>query len=425
MPKLTKRSIDAIKPSPTGGDKVYWDDGSGSVTGFGVRVKGKSGVMSYLIQYRNAEGRSRRLTLGKVGTLTPEQARALAIEKLAEVSKGADPVAERTQLRSSMTVKELCLLYLEQSKGHVRDSTLRQDKSRIESHVIPLLGSRAVGGISSDDIRKMQSDIAAGKTAAKHRPEGRGGVRQGGKGVAGRTLGMMHIILEFAKKELKIIKENPATGIRKLAEKRAARHLDENELAAFGKAMSELEAEGYNKTGLDAIRALLLTGCRREEILSLPWSWVKLKGRFMRLEHTKTDAQFRPLGSAAIRLLQSRPQRGKNGNELTYVFTSGENGHYLVGIRKIFLRVCERAGIKDFRIHDLRHTFAGVGAGLNISSLVIAAVIGHKVKGITADYATPPDAATLAAADLISERMDALLRGENACAEIINFRGAM
>lgn len=145
----------------------------------------------------------------------------------------------------------------------------------------------------------------------------------------------------------------------------------------------------------------------------------------MRLERTKTDAQFRPLGSAAIRLLQSRPQRDKNGNELTYVFTSGENGHYLVGIRKIFLRVCERAGIKDFRIHDLRHTFAGVGAGLNISSLVIAAVIGHKVKDITADYATPPDAATLAAADLISERIDALLRGVNTCAEIINFRGAM
>ena len=81
MPKITKRTVDRLRPDPAGRDRFLWDAGDGALKGFGVRVK-PSGVASYIIQYRNKEGRTRRLALGRVGVLTPEEARREAGDRL-------------------------------------------------------------------------------------------------------------------------------------------------------------------------------------------------------------------------------------------------------------------------------------------------------------------------------------------------------
>jgi hypothetical protein len=80
--KLTKKAIDAIKPAPH--DQVHWDD---ELRGFGLRTK-RSGLKSFLIQYRNRQGRSRRLTVGNYGRLTPDEARREA-RPFSAMSKGA------------------------------------------------------------------------------------------------------------------------------------------------------------------------------------------------------------------------------------------------------------------------------------------------------------------------------------------------
>ena len=103
MPKITKRVVDAFQPASDGRDRFMWDTGDGALKGFGVRGK-PSGVASYLVQYRNKEGRTRRLALGRVGVLTPEEARALASDKLQTVTKGGDPSAERHAARKVMTI---------------------------------------------------------------------------------------------------------------------------------------------------------------------------------------------------------------------------------------------------------------------------------------------------------------------------------
>jgi len=86
MPKITKRLVDSLRPDPIR-DLFKWDSGDGAIKGFGVRVK-PSGTASFFVQYRNRDGRTRRLVLGRVGELTPYEARQLAADRLKEARKG-------------------------------------------------------------------------------------------------------------------------------------------------------------------------------------------------------------------------------------------------------------------------------------------------------------------------------------------------
>src|SRR5689334_9104800 len=106
MARITKRFVDALKDSKE--NVVHWDD---QLRGFGLRVK-PSGAKAYLIQYRNRAGQSRRLTLGRVGVLTPHDARNQARNALADVAKGKDPAADKHALRADLTVSELVDRYL-------------------------------------------------------------------------------------------------------------------------------------------------------------------------------------------------------------------------------------------------------------------------------------------------------------------------
>src|SRR5256885_8098938 len=122
-----------------------------------------------------------------------------------------------------------------------------------------MLGRRTVGSLTTEEIEKMQLDIAAGKTARK-RGNGRGGVTAGGKGVAARTVGMLGTILELARRR-RLIATNPARGIDRFPEGRQRRFLSIEEIGRLGAAMRAAEADGIeNRTGAAAIRFLLLTG---------------------------------------------------------------------------------------------------------------------------------------------------------------------
>jgi integrase len=403
MPKLTKRTVDAIRPDATGKEIFAWDD---TLRGFGVRMM-PSGAASYLVQYRTAEGRTRRLRIGKVGTLTPDEAREIARDKLVAATKGADPSAERHAARAAMTVGELCDLYLAEAKGRVKASTLVMDRSRIERHVKPLLGRHSARSLTPEDIERMQLDIAAGKTARK-RPEGRGGATSGGRGVAARTVGMLGTILELARRR-RLIAANPARGIARLPEGRQRRFLNLAEIGRLGATMREAEAEGSeNRTGLAALRLLLLTGLRRNEALALPWEWVDAGARCIRFADSKSGAQLRPIGGAAVVLLKSLP----NADGAPHVFPADRGDSHFVGLPRVLARMCARAKLAGVTVHVLRHSFAAAAAEMGFSELTIAGLLGHSVPGVTARYAHVPDRALLAAADQVAARIAAALGGE-------------
>jgi hypothetical protein len=143
--KITKRALDALHPDASARDIWIWHTGDGAFKGFGVRMK-PSGDASYLVQYRTKEGRTRWLVLVRIREMTPDQTRELAKEKLHAVRHGADPSAARRAARQSITVAELCDLYLSEGRATKKASTLATDKGRIKRHIKPLIGNSIAAG---------------------------------------------------------------------------------------------------------------------------------------------------------------------------------------------------------------------------------------------------------------------------------------
>jgi integrase len=409
MPKLTKRVVDDTDPV-LGRDVFAWDS---ELRGFGLRVKA-TGVKSYLVQYRTGDGSTRRLVLGKHGVLTPEQARRIAVQKLAAAAKGEDPSAERHAARAGMTVTEVCDWYLEQAKAGrilgrnrrpIKASTLEMDESRIRTHIKPLIGPIRVRSLSSADIARLQADITAGKTAKAR--VGRGRSTRGGTGAAGRTLSTLRSLLGHARR-WELIAANPAMGVRQVASGRRTRRLSREELVELGRAMKRCAAAGEHPTGLAAIRMILLSGFRRMEALALELDWCE--PNCVRFPDTKSGPQVRVIGKTAGAFI--RAQRARTNG--IYAFPGDrENERHFIGVTRVLGRVCSEARLAGVTPHVLRHTFASIAAELGYSELTIAGLLGHAANGVTQRY-VHLDSALVTAADHVSREIAQLIDGRKA-----------
>jgi site-specific recombinase XerD len=379
------------------------------ILSFGVQVM-PSGLKSFVIQYRTREGRNRRAVIGRYGLMTVEQARTLAHEKLVAVSKGLDPLAEEAKAAGLWTVAELCDWYTTEAEAGrilgrrrrpIKASTLAMDRSRIEAHIKPLLGKRQIGSLKLGDIEGAQADIAGGKTS-KARAGSRGGATTGGEGVAARTISTLHSIFEHAVRVGKI-EVNPARGVRKLAAPPRERRLSRVEIDRLGKALHAAAEEGEHPTGLAAIRFLLLTGFRRMEALGLQRAWLDEEGEAIRFPDTKSGAQTRVIGRAAIDLLIQQP---KTKSPFFFPADWGE-GHF-IGVVRVLDRICERARLENITPHTLRHTFASLAGDLGFSELTIAALLGHSARGVTQRYIHIDEALRMTADRVAAEMADIL-----------------
>ncbi len=425
MPKLTKRAVDAVAPSPA--DDVFkWDSGDGSVKGFGLRVK-PSGVKSFLIQYRNKHGRSRRLTIGKLGVFTVEQARDEARQKLAAAARGDDPAQVRDEARKAMTVKRLCDEYLAEAEaGNIigkrgepkKASTLEIDRGRIARHILPLVGQRPVRDLTRPDIEKFFRDVKAGKTAADVKTDKKRGraIVKGGATAAKRTVGLLQGILSYAVRT-GIVSDNAALGVRMPADdKRKVANLPVK-YAALGRALAKAEDAGIAWQASEAVKLAALTGLRRSEAIELRWSAVDLRNRVLHLSDSKTGESLRPLGRVAADLLRLIKSRGEDGE---FVFPAERKEHAAFGgLPKAYGRIIgntkleadDRAALSDLTLHGLRHGFATIADTLGFTLPTVAALLGHAAGGVTAGYVGRVDAVLIAAADKVAGEV-ARLMGE-------------
>ena len=402
--RLTKRTVEAAAPEAE--RYTIWDT---DLKGFGLRVS-PAGVRTYVARYRIGGGRSGKLqqvSLGRHGTLTPDEARDAARTVLANVTRGEDPQSEKKAKRREITVSDLCDLYLAEGVGMKKSSTLVIDRGRIDRHIKPLLGSLKIRNLNRTEIERFLHAVAEGRTARTVKTKARGvAVVKGGQGAATRTVGLLGGILSFAVRR-DLLPSNPVHGVERFKDKSSERFLTTNEIGQLGQALEACRADGYNAAGLAVIRLLLLTGCRKSEVEGLQWSEVDLPNRCLRLRDSKTGAKIVPIGGAAIAALEELPAKGRT----SFVFPTGGGAHY-VGTPKIWNVVRGRAGLQDVRLHDLRHSLAALGAGDGQSLQLIGAILGHRDVATTAKYAHLGETPVRHAVDRMSGLADAALKGK-------------
>ncbi|MBU3887623.1 site-specific integrase [Methylosinus sp. KRF6] len=401
--RITKRAVDALK-CPEGKDRDFlWDD---ALAGFGVAVF-PTGKKVYVAQYRQ-HGRSRRSTIGEHGRLTPDEARSQAKQLLGAVEKGADPIEERRAARAVRTFAEVAEDFLSSHVDTKRKTrTAEEYRALYRSHVEPAIGSKRVLDLRRADVKRLHDKL--GETPYQ----------------ANRALAFVSAVWNWvAKSDEVALTDNPATGIERYEEKKRERFLTSEELSRLGAALAEGETVGLvyqvdeskpkakhapkaenRRVKLDpyavaAIRLLILTGARLREVLDAQWSQVDLERGILFLEDSKTGRKPVYLSAAAQEVLAALPRIEGNphiiaghGPRKKPAAEKGAKGSDKVlgspraDLKKPWAAICRAAALDGLRLHDLRHSFASIGAGASLGLPIIGKLLGHSQAATTARYA--------------------------------------
>lgn len=405
--KLTKKTIDALPIR----DRVYiaYDH---VLPGFGCRVT-PNGARSWIVEYRpHGGGRSvgkRRITLGPVTVLTPDQAREAAGDVLARVRFGEDAPYDRAARRSSPMVADLIEDYMNDEVRPTRKPrTADLYELYFRLHVRPALGGKRAQDVASTDVGKLHRRIGA-KTPV----------------TANRVIALLSSLFSWAGRLGKVPKElNPARGITRYREAGVERFLSSEELVRLGDALREAETVGVpwvvdesnpkakhvrkdnRRTKVSpyataALRLLLLTGCRLREILNLRWDEFDRERGMLLLPDSKTGRKPVILSGAAIAVLDAIPRAGD------YVIAGQRPEKARHDLKRPWEAIRNRAALGPIRLHDLRHTFAATGAGSNLGLPVIGKLLGHKRSETTSRYAHIAVDPLKSAADAIASKLAA------------------
>lgn len=380
-----------------------WDDG---LKGFGVKVTPR-GKKVFVLQSR-LHGRSIRLTIGAYGQpWSPDTARSEAMRLLGELAHGIDPRESKHKRSLEMTVEQLCEAYFRDACGHKKPATIVNERGKTKRHIVPLLGKTLVSKLNKAAIQKFVYDVEAGKTKVDERtgPRGRA-IVTGGPAAANRTFGLLSAILTYAV-DLGLRPDNPAFGVKQFKLPEHNRYLNVDELVRLGAAWKSAEKDGINLYAILALKLLLLTGCRKSEVLGLQWSWIDIDRGIISLPDSKTGARHIRFGEAAREVLRSIPRL--HGSP--YVFPSTRDDGRLVGITKLWHTIRAKADLNDVRIHDLRHTFASAAVSGGESVYILASLLGHSQVRTTQRYAHLFPDSVEKAADRTSSGIAALIKG--------------
>jgi len=375
--KLTKRLVESIGPSDS--DSFVWD---AELKGFGLKVTPR-GNRIYILHFR-AKGRLKRFTIGKHGPITCDQARQEAAKLLGQVAAGVDPAEAKAIERKVVTMADFAGRYLEEhAESKKKPRSLAEDRRMLTSYILPALGGRKIDAVSRGDVAKLHHSLRETPYQAN------------------RVLALVSKMFNLAERwGLRPDGSNPCRHVEKYKEAKRERFLSADELGRLGAALSQAEAGGESPHAVAAIRLLLLTGARLNEILTLQWSMVDFPGACLRLEDSKTGRRVIHLSPPALELLAGIPRLEGN----PYVIPGERPESHWVNLSKPWRRMSARAGI-EARLHDLRHSHASVAAAAGLGLPIIGGLLGHTQAATTQRYAHLADDPLKAAAAEVGRRI--------------------
>ena len=383
MPRLSEKVVNSAEVRNI--DYFIWDE---DLPGFAVRVL-PSGRKRYVVQYR-AGRRSRRISLGPCTALKCEQARSRAIAIISQARSGYDPAARRDADRQAITVKELADRFEREHMAlRVKASTAKGYRRSLDRFILPAIGRLRVTEVTRADVAKIHHDL-------RHVPYD-----------ANRCIEIVSKMFNLAEMwGLRPEATNPRKHLKKYAEEKRERFLSTAELKRVGEVLREMESEGIElPSAIAAIRLLILTGCRLGEIMTLQWEHVDLPNTALHLPDSKTGAKVVHVGQAVTEVLNGINRVEDN----PWVIAGINPGARLTDLQPFWQRVRARAGLKDARIHDLRHTFASTAVGAGQGLPMIGKLLGHTQVQTTARYAHLSAGSVKSAADAISNLLAANL----------------
>jgi integrase len=445
--KLSQSIAESLAPRP----KTYITYDA-SIHGFGVRVT-PAGARSWVFDYRPRGDRGsrgstmRRLTLGRIEALPYSRARKIAAEHYHRVRLGEDPAGAREASQAAPTVAELVARYQNDGMAALKPRTVRLYGEYFRNHVVPAIGRKRAVEVTYSDIAKLHRSIGA----------------KGAKVTANRVVALIGGFYVWAGKAGEVPRgTNPALDVDRFREQARTRYLSDDEIGRLGETLTLAETVGLpymnreaspariakivalaedergdaairtiareklvelrsgkgskhspgpnarhivSPHATNAIRLLLLSGCRLSEILNLRWSDVDVTRGLLLLQDSKTGPRPVWLSAAALAVIESLSTI-KAGD---YVIAGDRPDRPRADLNKPWRQIVKHAGLVDVTLHTLRHTNASVGVGANIGIPLVGALLGHKVARTTQRYAHLADAPVRAAAETIGSAITAAL----------------
>jgi integrase len=375
--RIGLREVRALGPGET-----VWD---AAVPGFGARRQTGAAV-SFFLKYRNAEGRQRWHSIGRLGApWTPEAARLEAKRLLGVVAAGDDPAAERSARKEAPTLAELAARFLaEHVETKRKPRTAREYRRLLENVILPALGRKSVADVSRADVARFHHARRATPTEAN------------------RALALLSTMFNFAERlGERPDGSNPVRHVERFPQRRRERFLSADELARLGDALASYSGSPYH---VATIKLLIFTGARLGEVLGLRWEWIDFDRGDARLPDSKTGAKTIHLPAPALEVLATLPRI--------------EGEPHILGSRRgtTFIeapwrRIRTAAGLDDVRLHDLRHSFASVAASSGMGLPIIGKMLGHTQPATTGRYAHVASDPVKAAAAAVAGKIAAAMSG--------------
>ena len=335
-----------------------------------------------------------RVSIGKHGMWTPDSARKEARRLLDQVAKREDPAEKKQSDKTYPTVKLFASTYLEDyAQVEKKPRSIQEDRRNLENHILPALGTRRIDLINrAEIIKKVLHPLRETPIAANR--------------VRSLLLKMFNLAEEWGDRPEDT---NPVRQVKKYKEHKRKRRLTMEELARLGVVLKKAEKHGtHSPSVMGAIRLLLFTGARKDEILTLKWSYVDSQQGCLHLPDSKTGEKDIPFNPQALQVLRSLPRIVGN----PYVLPGQRRVSHLVNLDAPWFQIRKEAKIDDVRIHDLRHTFASVGVDAGINLTHIGGILGHTEVTTTQRYAHLDEKPKKHAANLIGAKLQAALYGQ-------------